>query len=267
MVMDLLSFSTEVTREAGALLMRYFRRDFNIQLKGRINLVTEADIAAEKLIASRIRARYPSHGLLCEEGHNIAGNSEFLWIVDPLDGTTNFAHGYPCFCVSMGLEHRGELLLGAVFNPISNELFHAVKGEGAFLNGRRLAVSGTETLEGSLLATGFPYDIRSIQENNIDNFSMLALNSRAIRRDGAAALDLCYVAAGWFDGYWELHLSPWDTAAGVLIVEEAGGRVTNIAGGSFNHYKGEMIASNGLIHDEMVKLLNVRRGPPAGTMN
>jgi myo-inositol-1(or 4)-monophosphatase len=162
----------------------------------------------------------------------------------------------------MGLERRGELLLGAVFNPVSNELFHAVKGEGAFLNGRRLAVSSTETLENSLLSTGFPYDIRSNQENNIGYFSLFAMHARAIRRDGAAAVDLCYVAAGWFDGYWELHLSPWDTAAGALIVEEAGGRISNLDGGCFDHYQGEIIASNGLVHDEMVKLLAARRARP-----
>lgn len=257
--MDLLSFSTDVVREAGALLMHYFRRDIDIRLKGRINLVTEADLAAEKLIAARIQARFPKHGLLCEEGSGFDGQSDYKWIVDPLDGTTNFAHGYPCFCVSMGLERRGELLLGTVFNPVSNELFHALRGEGAFLNGRKIAVSRAETLECSLLSTGFPYDIRSSQNNNIDNFSLLAVHARAIRRDGAAALDLCYVGAGWFDGYWELHLSPWDTAAGVLIVEEAGGRVTDISGGPYSHYNREIIASNGLVHDEMVRMLNSRR--------
>jgi myo-inositol-1(or 4)-monophosphatase len=253
--MDGLSFATEVAREAGALLLRYFRRDLHIRLKGRINLVTEADIAAEKLIASRIQARFPQHGLLCEEGNNIEGRSEYRWIVDPLDGTTNFAHGYPCFCVSMGLECRSQILLGVIFNPIMNELFHAVRGEGAYLNGRRLAVSSNETLEESLLCTGFPYDIQSNRENNIDNFALLAMHARALRRDGAAALDLCCVAAGWYDGYWELRLSPWDLAAGALIVEEAGGRVTNLAGGPFDCYQGQVVASNGHVHEALVRLL------------
>jgi myo-inositol-1(or 4)-monophosphatase len=245
----------DLSREAGAMLMRYFGRSFDIQLKGRINLVTEADIASEKLIAERIQARYPKHHLLAEEGYGHEGKSDFKWIVDPLDGTTNFAHGYPCFCVSIGLEHCGQMLLGVVFNPILNELFYAVRGGGAFLNSRRVAVSKTDSLQESLLCTGFPYDIRTSPENNLDHFVRFITQARAVRRDGAAALDLCYLAAGRFDGFWELKLSPWDTAAGVLIIEEAGGRITDFAGRAFNNYTGQLAASNCLIHEEMLRLL------------
>lgn len=253
--LDLLSFAMDVAREAGATLMRYFGRKFSVQLKGHINLVTEADIASEKLIASRVQARFPQHQMLGEEGYGLRGDSEYKWIVDPLDGTTNFAHGYPCFCVSIGLEHCGQILLGVVLNPILDELYHAVRGGGAFLNGKRIAVSDTDQLQDGLLSTGFPYDIRTSKENNLDNFALFAVNSRAIRRDGAAALDLCNVAAGRFDGFWELKLSPWDTAAGTIIVEEAGGQVSDFTGRAFDHYSGQIIASNGRVHSQMLQLL------------
>ncbi len=175
--------------------------------------------------------------------------------MDPLDGTTNYVHGYPCFSVSIGFEVNGQLVLGVVYDPMGDEFFHAIKGDGAFLNGRRISVSETRDLDHSLLATGFPYDIRESQENNIDNFANFSLASQGVRRDGSAALDLCYVAMGRFDGFWELKLRPWDLAAGIVMVTEAGGRVSDFSDGTFRLDSGEVIATNGLIHGQMVSIL------------
>ena len=244
-----------VAREAGALLLESLHDRHIVQYKGEINLVTEADHLSESLIVERIRREFPGHDILTEESPETANGSCFRWIIDPLDGTTNYAHGYPIFCVSIALEVKGVIMLGAVYNPMLGELFTAEKGAGAFLNGRRLTVSRTETLSLSLLATGFPYDIREDRNNNINYFKVMVLSAQAVRRTGSAALDLAYIAAGRFDGFWELKLMPWDTAAGWLLIEEAGGSVTDLRGDPYHLYSKGMLASNGLIHAEMARIL------------
>ncbi|MBN1546647.1 MAG: inositol monophosphatase, partial [Syntrophaceae bacterium] len=218
-----------IARQAGCLLKDKFNQPHTIEYKGRINIVTEADRASEALIMTRIGEVYPEHDILTEESQGIATGSDFRWIIDPLDGTTNYAHGYPVFCVSIALEYKQEVCCGAVYNPMLDEMFVAEKNGGAFLNGKRIFVSETVDLSKSLLATGFPYDVRDSRENNMNYFSKMAMNARAIRRAGAAALDMAYVAAGRFDGFWELKLMPWDTAAAWLIVTEAGGAVTDLS--------------------------------------
>jgi len=244
----------EVAREAGALLRKRLDDRHVVEYKGEINLVTEADRLSEALIVERIRREFPGHDILTEESPETANGSDFRWIIDPLDGTTNYAHGYPVFCVSIALEVKGVIRQGAVYNPMLNELFTAEKGAGAFLNGRSLTVSRTEALSRSLLATGFPYDIREDRNNNINYFRVMALSAQAVRRAGSAALDLAYIAAGRFDGFWELKLAPWDTAAGWLLVAEAGGRVTDLRGDPYHLRSRNMVASNGLIHAEMVRI-------------
>jgi myo-inositol-1(or 4)-monophosphatase len=248
-------FIVDVVCAAGGLLRSRFYDRHEVQYKGEINIVTEADRISEELIMGMISRRFPQHGILTEESPETLNSSEFRWIIDPLDGTTNYAHAYPVFAVSIALEAAEEIILGAVYNPMSNELFVAEKGNGAYLNGRRLCVSSTESLSRSLLATGFPYDIRTDMNNNMNYFKSMAFCAQAIRRAGSAALDLAFVAAGRFDGFWELKLAPWDTAAGWLIVEEAGGVVTNLAGGPYNVHSPNILAANGLIHAEMVRIL------------
>jgi myo-inositol-1(or 4)-monophosphatase len=242
-------------REAGALVLERLHDRHIVQYKGEINLVTEADRLSEALIVERIRREFPGHDILTEESPETANGSGFRWIIDPLDGTTNYAHGYPVFCVSIALEIKGVIMLGAVYNPMLDELFTAEKGAGAFLNGRRLTVSRTESLSRGLLATGFPYDIREDRNNNINYFKVMVLSAQAVRRAGSAALDLAYLAAGRFDGFWELKLMPWDTAAGWLLVEEAGGSVTDFRGDPYHLHSRNMLASNGLIHAEMARIL------------
>jgi len=244
-----------VAREAGVLLQERLHDRHIVQYKGEINLVTEADHLSESLIVERIRREFPGHDILTEESPETANGSCFRWIIDPLDGTTNYAHGYPVFCVSIALEVKGVIMQGAVYNPMLGELFMAEKGAGAFLNGRRLTVSRTETLSRSLLATGFPYDIREDRNNNINYFKTMVLSAQAVRRAGSAALDLAYIAAGRFDGFWELKLAPWDTAAGWLLIEEAGGSVTDLRGDPYHLHSKGMLASNGLIHAEMARIL------------
>lgn len=245
---------SEVALEAGKLLMKHFRTNFAVSFKGDVNLVTEVDVAAEKLIVSRLLDAFPDHTVLAEENHPDAPRGAYTWIIDPLDGTTNYAHGFPVFCVSIGLEIEGEIEWGVVFNPNLNESFTARRCGGALLNGQRIHVSKTSSLSASLLATGFPYDIRTSEQNNLDYFRAFALRAQAVRRAGSAALDLSYVAAGRFDGFWELKLSPWDCAAGYLLIREAGGAVTNFKGGRGKIYDGEMVASNGIIHEQMLEV-------------
>jgi len=257
----MIDFAIELARQAGALLRDRVGTGFDINHKGDINLVTEVDIASEALIRDAISNRYPRHQVLAEEGGLAESSSEYRWIVDPLDGTTNYAHGYPCFCVSIGLEYKGEVILGVVYDPMRNELFSAERGAGAVLNNRAIRVSTTGELMQSLLSTGFPYDIKTARLTNLDHWSNFAMNAQALRRDGAAALDLCYVACGRYDGFWELNLSPWDTAAGALIVEEAGGLVTNFRGASFSNYQLEIVASNGLIHPRMLEVIAMANKP------
>lgn len=246
----------EAARRGGAILQECARTGFCIEHKDAVNLVTDADRLAEQAIVEAIRQAYPSHQVLAEErGLQVGGASPYKWVIDPLDGTTNFAHGYPAYCVSIGLEHEGRGILGVVFDPTREEWFVAEAGGGAYLNGTPVRVSQARTLDVALLVTGFAYDIRESAQNNLDHFARFALRAQGLRRTGTAALDLCYVAAGRFDGFWEIKLHPWDTAAGTLIVQEAGGRVTDLKGGPFSIYGNEIVASNGLIHDEMLGVL------------
>jgi myo-inositol-1(or 4)-monophosphatase len=248
-------FALTLARRAGMYLKEGLNEKHRIDYKGEINIVTEADRMSEKIITSAIRETFPGHGILAEESTAFVGEEDCRWIIDPLDGTTNYAHGYPVFCVSIALEEHGAMRLGAVYNPMLDEMFLAEKGQGAFLNGRRIHVSATPELARALLATGFPYDIREGGEDNMNYFHGLALKAQAIRRAGAAALDLAYVAAGRFDGFWELKLMPWDTAAGTLLVREAGGVVTDLAGGTFSLSSPHVLASNGRLHEAMARVI------------
>jgi myo-inositol-1(or 4)-monophosphatase len=240
-----------IAREAGALLMNYFDRQVKVEYKGEADLVTVADRQSEALIRERIRAQFPGHDILGEEGGLADSGSEYRWYVDPLDGTTNFAHGYPVFCVSLGLEHHRQMVAGLCYDPTRNELFAAERGKGAYLNDRRIQVSTVAKLAEALVATGFPSHKRH-QNPNIFFYHQITLRTHGVRRPGSAALDLCSVACGRFDGFWEFNLNPWDTAAGVLMVEEAGGRVTDFRGGPFQLNSRETLASNALIHQALL---------------
>jgi len=245
-----------IAREAGALLLDYFHQKLKIEYKGDADLVTAADRASETLIRERIGRQFPSHDVLGEEqGLNDRGG-EYRWYVDPLDGTTNFAHGYPVFCVSLALERRdgkvGKRIAGVVYDPSRDELFTAVEGQGARLNGQPIHVSKVAQLKECLVATGFPSHKRH-QNPNIYFYHQITLRTHGVRRAGSAALDLCNVACGPFDGFWEFNLNPWDTAAGVLIVEEAGGRASRFDGSPFELDSRETLASNGLVHDALVR--------------
>jgi myo-inositol-1(or 4)-monophosphatase len=252
---DLMEFAGNLARQAGKLLADKLTKQNRVYYKGSIDLVTEADQMSEEFILTQINRRYPEHGILSEE--SAAKNEQALmrWIIDPLDGTTNYAHGFPFFCVSIALEQEGTVVLGAIYDPTRDDLFTARRAGGAYLNGKRLRVSSENDLSRSLLATGFPYDIRISEDNNLDYFNAMAVRVQAIRRAGAAALDLAYLAAGRFDGFWELKLKPWDTAAGCLLVTEAGGVVSDLKGGPWNIQSPALAASNGLIHEQMMSVL------------
>lgn len=255
---EILDTAVEAAEKAGAFLKGGLGNAKEVEFKGAIDIVTEMDLGAEEIVVSTIKKRFPKDSILAEESGRAEGEgkgSEVCWIIDPLDGTTNYAHGFPVFNVSIAVERLGEIVVGVVYDPMRDELFTAVKGGGASLNNRKISVSSGSDLDKSLLATGFPYDIRTSRRNNLNNFSNLAVRVQAIRRAGAAALDLVYVACGRFDGFWELKLQPWDLGAGALIVEEAGGRVTGLDGSLFSIYGGDVVASNGLIHEEMVEIL------------
>ena len=242
-----------IAREAGALLMSYFDRHIKIEYKGEVDLVTAADRASEKLIVERLKEKWPEHGIVGEEGTRSHAGAEFRWFVDPLDGTTNFAHGYPVFCVSIALARQDdELEVGVLYDPTRDEMFSAERGSGATLNGRAIDVSQTTRLAEAILGTGFPSHKRH-KNPNIYFYHQITLRSHGVRRAGSAALDLANVAAGRYDGFWEFNLNPWDTAAGVLIVQEAGGKVTRFDGTPFQLDSREVLASNGLIHDEVVE--------------
>lgn len=251
----MLDFAIDLAYRAAALARAGLEREHEVVEKGRANLVTETDRASETLVVNAIRERYPDHRIVTEEQGNFPGNSAYTWVIDPLDGTTNYAHGFPVFAVSLGLLHADEPLLGVVYDPLRNELFTAYRGQGAYCNGRRLEVSTTPKLRAALLTTGFPYDRFTQSDNNIAEFSRMLLQIQGIRRTGSAALDLCYVAAGRTDGHWELGLHPWDTAAGALLVAEAGGRLSDWQGQGWTVWNPRLIASNGLIHTEMMKVL------------
>jgi myo-inositol-1(or 4)-monophosphatase len=242
--------------EAGKLLMDKFESGLRVEFKGKYDLVTEADRQAEALIIKLIRERYPDHDFLAEEGDYTETGSDYRWIIDPLDGTTNYAHGFPWFAVSIALEVKGRLELGVVYNPYVGDFYVAERGSGAFLNERRLKVSTIDTLERSLLATGFAYDHKKCKANNYDYFTRFQKEAQACRRPGAASLDLASVAAGRFDGFWELKLKPWDLAAGILLIEEAGGLVSNFDGLPMTLESQECMASNRLIHEEMQAILH-----------
>jgi myo-inositol-1(or 4)-monophosphatase len=253
----MLNFAIETARAAGSLLLEKYGRISQVTKKGDYNLVTEADLASEELIIERIKSHYPRHTILAEEsGQTIVagGDSKWKWIVDPLDGTTNFAHSYPCFCVTMALEHEGELVIGVTYDPTRNELFTAERGQGASLNFKPIHVSSTEKLSESLIVTGFPYDFKD-RNDFARHLTEFLLGARGVRRDGSAAIDMAYVACGRFDGFWEEGLNPWDVAAGVLMIREAGGRVTNYDGSPLSIYEPPICASNGTIHDEMLEVL------------
>lgn len=245
----------EAAIAAGKLLMSKFERGIQVEYKGQYDLVTAADRESEALIVHRIHQVYPGHDILAEEAEYEARNSEFRWIIDPLDGTTNYAHGYPWFAVSIAVEVRGILQLGVVHNPYVGELYVAERGSGAFLNDRPLRVSRIAALEHALLATGFAYDHKKCKANNYDYFTRFQREAQACRRPGVASLDLASVAAGRFDGFWEMKLKPWDLAAGILLVEEAGGAVTDFDGKPMTLNSLECLASNGLIHTEMQEIL------------
>jgi myo-inositol-1(or 4)-monophosphatase len=245
-----LDVAVETAREAGAILLAEFDRPVKISYKGEVDIVTQADKRAEESIVSRLRSHFPKHAIVAEEGGGSESDSPFRWHVDPLDGTTNFAHGYPCFAVSLGLEEAGEPIVGVVYQPVSGELFTAVKGEGAYLNQKKIEVSRIESLATSLLATGFP-SVKRAQNSNIHYYWDFTLRSHGVRRDGSAAMDLAAVACGRFEGFWEFGLHTWDAAAGILLVREAGGVVTQFDGRPYRLGDREMMASNGRVHSEM----------------
>jgi len=253
-----LDLAVRLARAAGQLQRERYETRFEIRVKSTpINLVTEVDHACEKLIVEGIAAQRPDDAIEAEEGSG-GGREDaaWRWVIDPLDGTTNYAHGYPRFCVSIGVEHRGIRSVAAVYDPLLDELYTAVRGAGAWLGRRRLRVSQTRGLAEALVATGFAYDVRRSEDDNLDHFAALVKRARGVRRDGSAALDLCYVAAGRFDGFWELKLQPWDVAAGLLLVEEAGGCTSDLRGGPAPRSGRECLASNALLHDELVAALS-----------
>lgn len=267
----------KAARSAGKILMEGLAREFKVSYKGPVNLVTEIDMESEDLIVKTIKGKFPDHLILAEEEHSVSVNNvseqcqrtlptkhyplttnhwSVKWIIDPLDGTTNYSHRFPFFCVSIGVEVDGEVLFGIIYDPVRDEAFIAEKGKGACLNNNPISVSKTARLSDALLVTGFAYDVRESARNNFNHFYNFSLKSLGVRRTGSASLDLCYIASGRLDGFWEMNLSPWDTAAGWLIAEEAGGRVTDFSGGRFSIYSKEILATNGKIHKEMIDILH-----------
>ena len=258
-----LNTAVEIAREAGALLAQLFDHPREISYKRPSDLVTDADRRSEALIVDRLRSHFPKHAIVGEEGGGHETSSDYCWYVDPLDGTTNFAHGFPMFAVSLGLVYRHESIAGVVYDPVREELFSAERGAGSYLNHKRIRVSKVGSLSEGLLATGFP---PSADNNNLNVklFSRFMQLSHGIRRPGSAALDLCSVAAGRFEAFWELKLNPWDKAAGSLVVTEAGGRVSDLAGGQLKLLGDEILSSNGLVHDEMCRVFSEVAGARAG---
>ncbi|MDD5136581.1 MAG: inositol monophosphatase family protein [Candidatus Omnitrophica bacterium] len=244
----------EAAMKSGRIIKNSVGKIGTISYKGRDNIVTDVDKRAERMIINIIRSRFPDHSILSEEKGSLDNHSRYKWIIDPLDGTTNFAHAFPFFCVSIALEIAGVVSLGVVYDPTRDELFSAELGRGAYLNGKKIKVSGAKGLAGSFLATGFSYGRRR-KDKNIGNFKRLLMKTMAIRRAGSAALDLVYVACGRFDGFWELDLHPWDSAAGFLIVKEAKGKVTQFDNKPYSPYHKNILATNGKIHSRMVSLL------------
>lgn len=252
----------QVAQEAALKAGSYLRENYNdvqrpkVIFKGEIDLVTKCDKESQEIICSILTGNFPTHSLLAEEDFNVEKEKELLWLIDPLDGTTNFAHSLPVFSVSIAFFQEGKPLVGVVYIPLLKEMFHAVNNGGAFLNQKRISVSPEKDLGNSVLATGFPYDCRESKQNNLGNFSKFLVKARAIRRWGVASIDLSYVAAGRFEGFWEPKLKPWDTAAGMLIVQEAGGKVTDYSDSPFNPFMKEILASNRHIHDQMLQVIH-----------
>jgi len=253
----LLEDAIRISLLTGKLLKDRLLTDFSVDHKGEVDLVTEMDRSAQNLIQREILLKYPNHGVLAEEELHIEGSEGFHWIVDPLDGTTNYAHRFPVFSVSIAVAFENDVLCGVVHNPVSGELFSAIRGEGASLNSMPIKVSETRSLNDSLLGTGFPYNIRETSRNNLDHFSEFALRTQGVRRCGSTALDLCFVACGRLDGYWALNLKSWDIAAGVLIVREAGGMTTDFTDNALGMDGSRVLASNGHIHDQMMEILKI----------
>jgi myo-inositol-1(or 4)-monophosphatase len=247
--------ATEAALRAGAIQKERYGQKIQIDYKGEIDLVTEVDRACEAVVLETIRARFPDHDIVTEESVIARTGSRYLWFIDPLDGTTNFAHGYPFFSCSIAMAVDGKVVAGAVYDPLKEELFTAERGAGSYLNGRRLSVSSSTELIRSLLLTGFPYDIRENLPHRLRHFNRLMGHARAVRRDGSAALDLCYVGAGRCDGFWEDRLQPWDMLAGNLVIEEAGGRVSRFDGAPMGLEADEILATNGGIHEAMIDVL------------
>lgn len=256
-----LNIAQKISYEVGEWLKKNQKNKQKIEYKGgsQLNLVTKADKKADEMILKMLKKELPSHYVVSEETENErTENDGFVWYVDPLDGTTNYAHGFPFYCVSLALLIDGEIKIGVVYCPRLNEIFECIKGEGAYLNKKRIRVSDTKEVGKSLLATGFPYDLREDPDEVIGNFIKFCLKARGIRRAGSAALDLCYLAAGIFDGFWEVKLHPWDIAAGILMIREAGGIVTDFQNNDTDIFSKHILASNGKIHKQLVKIINVK---------
>jgi len=247
--------AVDIAREAGALLANYFERRIPYELKGEFDLVTEADRASERLVVERLRSHFPTHGIVAEEGGGHESRSDYRWYVDPLDGTTNFAHGYPTFNTTLALEHADQMIAGVIFDPIRQELFAAERGAGAYLNNRRIHVSDVKRLEDSLVCTGFPSRKRHLSVN-VHFYHQLAMATHGVRRSGSAAIDLAYVACGRLDAFWEFGLNPWDMAAGRLIVEEAGGRVSDMHGQPHGWNSKHLLTDNGHLHEPMIQIFD-----------
>lgn len=253
---EILRTAETAARQAGAYILQAMSELRQVDYKGRVDLVTNVDRGSEAIILECIRRAYPEHAILAEETGDNQQRSDWRWIIDPIDGTTNFVHGYPFFCVSIAVQFQRQTVAAVVLDPVHDEMFSALHGQGAFLNGAPLRVSPTAELGKALLATGFPYEMGDRWHRSMDYFKLFYYRTRGIRRDGAAALDLCNVAAGRFDGFWEYDLKPWDVAAGMLLVTEAGGRVSDYRGNPGSIDAGQLLASNGAIHDAMLEVLN-----------
>ena len=251
------NFAKKLIEKASKVIQKNYKKASKISYKkGLFNLVTDLDKKVEKLIVKEIKKQFPNHSIVGEESGLHKNDPTYQWFIDPIDGTTNFAHRYPCFCISIALVKNGVIEFGLVKNPETNDLYSAIKNKGAKLNGKKIKVSNAKRLKDSLLATGFSYRrSRSIKKNNLNNFCKLTLITHGVRRDGSAAMDLCYVASGKLDGFWELNLSPWDVAAGVLILKEAGGKITRFKGKEYNIYAKEIVATNGKLHKALLNKL------------
>jgi myo-inositol-1(or 4)-monophosphatase len=255
MMLSFLDTALDAAKCAGEILLRSYEKPKEIEFKGDVDLVTEMDRASEQLIVEKILSQYPNHSIVAEESGEQKTGSEYRWIIDPLDGTTNYAHDLPFFSISIALEYRKEIIAGVVYDPVRPELFYAEKNRGAYLNGKSISVSRVNDLNRALLVTGFPVKKREEAERNIRVFREFTMRSQGVRRFGSAALDLCYVACGRFEAHWEFRLHAWDTAAGSLIVTEAGGHITDFGGDSFSPFGTETLASNGKVHGAMIQVL------------